>query len=488
MKQFFAFLLLSLPLAAQQGPPIDGRLAQWGALWQDKEVIGHYGITTQDDEQLEQEVYTLTLYDADLHAIGSRAYPARSSFSVKDVSYDGTHLAVLVYAEERASIDLLDGSANTIKTVPLQEPRINADGVVFATADGYLVAEEMHIVPRNPSSMVNARLEYVPREDARTGWVRRFGDPRARLQSTHAHILYRDEELLLVHALTVLNTSSKQESSSTFYAIDMATGEDLFQLRLSPDKEELAAAFYAAAPHGDAIRVVTHAADYGSSRDLYPGGTELITYDRQGNELERQPIDLRQGAADALAASHSRPLAAMAEFVLQSATFTPAGELSLLAASRVREKREVTFDRSFAYGFDASGKLTEVLPLLRTPLTVPAYFLGRGGAGLMGPKARHYQLAQQLSAHRGPFNHALSTGHGGTASHYLWEREFTPYAVNYRGLHAVSFRDGAFEKEFVPLEDTPIGWLFPARAGYVLLMQPDPDGNQLVPRLEKLSR
>ena len=487
MKLTCLLTFLSLSVLAQQGPPLPGTIFRWGELLQDEEVIGHFAVTTESDETLETDIYTLTLYDADLHPIGSKTYPARAGFSVQDVVYDGERIAILVRAEKGASVELLNAEAVTEATHVLQDPRPEGTNSLYAVSGGFVVVEQYFANGRNAASGFNGRLEFVATTPGGEGWSRRFGNPKARTSSTSIKLLDDHADLLLVEVVTEVSGGAG-EIRSTLHAIDPRTGADRFTVPLPPQPMHTPSSFYAATYLDGTVRALTHTPDLGTKREMHPGSTDLCTYDLTGRELSRFPIDLRGLALENRREQQLLPLDGRTEFNLEVASFTPSGELSLIAATMLRLKRDVTFMQSYVYAFTPDGGLVDMVAVERQPLTIPAYFLGRGGPGIMGYQPQDALLARQLMFHRGPTNHALTTQLAGGISHYLWDRDLTQTGTEYRGIHALTLREGSFVQEHIPLDDFPFGFVLPARAGYVLLIEPDGESGRPAPHLKRLAR
>lgn len=479
---------LALPLLSQQGPPLPGDIFRWGELLQDQEVIGHFAVTTETDESLETDIFTLTLYDSDLHPIGAKTYPARPTFSVQDAVYDGGRIAILVRAEKGASVEVLNADATTVAYHVLQDPQPDGANSLYAMAKGFLVVEEYPIRSGNAALGVNGRLEFLATTPEGLSWNRRFGNPKARSSSTTLKVLEPHDDILLVEVVTEVRGGSTPGVRSTLHAINPRTGADLFTIPLPLQRPHAPASFYAAAYSDSTVRVLTHTPDFGLKRKMYAGSTELSTYDRTGRELTRVALDLRGLAAAYRRELEQLPLDDRTEFNLDVAGFSPSGDLSVIAATMLRLKNKVTFMQSFVYGFTSSGTLRDIVDIERLPLTVPAHFLGRGGPGLMGYQPQDAMLARQIIAHRGPSNHALTTKLSGTVSHYFWDRDLVQTGTEYRGIYALTLRDGAFVREHIPLTDFPYGFLLPARPGYVLLIEPDKESGRPAPHLKRLVR
>ena len=482
------FLLPGLHLAAQEGPAITDQLIRWGELHQDKAVVGHYSITVKADESLQQGIYTLSLYDTDLHAVGSKTYPASATFSVQDVAYNGTHLAVLTQDGDAGAVEILDGSATTIAVHQLREPKENASGIVYSAPGGFLVVEEFKIRPNIPTSATNYQVEYLATASDQQGWSRRIGDPDIRSEHSTADVVGIDEEVLLLRVWRRKVYGSNEKVACSLHAVELTTGRDRFTVDLPEARPEQAMGIVAATHLDQEYLLLMNQFDYADKRQFYPGTLDLVSYDGSGKLLERIPIDLHRLAAEELEHAGLPALNERSEFVIRTAEFTPGGDFSLVVESFFRQKKVVTYTEQFVLGFNRRAEAQDVLALSRERLTVPAYFIGRGtGPVLMGPSMKDQRLAQTLSQHGGPLNHAMSVKQGNSIYHYLWDRTFTEYAADYLGVHAIIYRDGKLLKEYVPLKDTELAWVFPAREGYFLLLEPRFAESTLVPRLEKLT-
>ena len=480
MKNFYliACFLYAATAVGQVGTPITGRLCRWGALQQDDQIMGHYSVTAVPNEELEAEIYTVALFDADLAAIGTKTYPALIEFSVEDVAYNGAHLGVLIQDDGIAKVELLDGTATTVASHSLREVRPGATGLVFAAGDGFLVLQQFPSKANNPSSAVNSQLTYLPTNEAGQGWTQRFGDPKHKLQSTYIDLLEVDDTIALLRVRNEARLGSTAEISSGLQAIDLTTGKPVLNVSLPADEPQLAPQIVGARRYGDEIRVISNTPDYGTKREVYRGTTELLTYNLAGEQIRQHSLDLP---------ANDPSNGMRTEYVVQSVAFMNDGAFSLVAESIRRDKNKLTCLRQLVYGFNDAGEVQAVLPLDREPLTLPAYFLGRGGAGLLGPKMKDQRLAYFLGMHDGPFNHSLSERQGNGLHHYFWDRSFHDFNVDYRGIHAIRYLDGQFEQEYVPLQDTEIAWMSSARAGYFLVIEPQAGSGQLLPRLEKLN-
>lgn len=459
-------------LSAQVGAAITDPLVRWGLLVDRQQIVGYYCVTARADERQEVNIFTVTLYSSSLQPVGSKVYPADKRLAVHDVAYNGTHLGVLLYGEEGevSRLDVLDAEAKTVGSYPLAGQYPDADGNLFAANDGFLAVNSFPVIPGRTDLAKHYLIEKIVTEGEGKGWTRRFGTDRSDVN------LAIDSEELRASDDLVLRLWYKRGNKVTneVHFIDPATGGNRFVHSLPEQKIKRAAGYLAAARVDGGYQVLRVNAEYLRRGVLVPNTLDIITYDAAGQLVAEQPISVRALVAAELRDAGLAPLRPNTQFIYRVGLITPSGSFSLVAEPYARVGKGHAYDTPYVLALDRGGRLLDFAAVTREPLVVPFV-------------VSDLNFMQQLRQHGGPFCHALSYAREGDNYHYLLDREYRATGVTYHGINQLHFDGEQLRHEYIPLKAPDLVRLFPARAGYLGVLEAVLADSRIVPRLEKLT-
>ncbi len=477
MRLFYLTLcaLTGLQATAQEAPPITDQLLTWGELLQDQQNVGHYSITSRQDERQKTAIFTVSLYSSNLQPVGEKTYPPGEDTDVQDVAYNGTHLGVLIHdaAGKRSRVEVLDQTARTVATYPLQGQTLKTSGELYATPDGFVVVNSFPIQPGLPVSNTNYVVEKVVTQGSGTGWIRRYGSPEASSTDIRLAVAALDEEVLLIRVWDLVTKTFSRKVQSAVYALDLATGADRFSEIVETQRAAEAPTFIGAARVGTGYKLLRLHPARREKRIAIPATLNVLTY-RADRLVDTKTIDLPAAVGARLREQHLAPLPPQVEFVYRVGLITPTGAFSLVLEPFTAQGRNVTYTSPYVVAVDSSGRLQDLTVLRHQNFVLPAT--------LTNP-----QQLNTLRMYDGPFNHALSHQLGPRNYHYVLDRSFARDGVTYLGINATVFDGEGFVTEYIPLRDTDYLRLYPAREGYLCVLEPKFGEGKIVPRLEKLN-
>ena len=480
MKNLLLFISLLATLCAtgQTAPPITESIQKWGELLQGKQTVGHYSVTRQPDEQQKTDIFTVTLYSSNLQPVGTKTYPPGQDTEVQDVAYNGTHLGVLIHDVDgkNSRIEVLDQQAATVGTYPLQGQVVGSSGLLYATPDGFVVVNAFPLQPNVAISVTNYLVEKVVTEGSGgTGWIRRYGSPDARGTDIRLAVAALDEEVLLIRVWDLVKKTFSRKVQSAVYALDLATGADRFGEVVEVQRADEAPTFLGAARIGQGYKLLRLHPERTEKRVTTPATLEVLTYGASGQLVDSKTLDFRAVLEAKLRELRLSALpAGELEFFYRVGLITPTGAFSLVLEPFAVQGRAIAYTSPYVLAFGADNSLIDLAVLRHQNMLLPK--------ALSDP----HQI-NTLHLYDGPFNHALSHQLGDRNYHYVLDRSFNKTDVTYYGINATVFDGSRLVTEYVPLKDTHHLWLYPAREGYLCVLEPRIGEGKIIPRLEKLN-
>lgn len=494
LGMFFS-LLLPTYLASQSAPKVEGDLLQSGVLEYQNVLSGHYRLTDNSDD--DNFAYTLTLLGTDLQPLGSKVYKAATEMEFEAIAFNGRYLGLLVKEKLARYLEILDGNGEQVRREYLKKGYGSRGFFLHPVADGFIASVGVVGNVYSQVSRISFTLNKVAAEEEEKDWEREFKGEKKN-QSVIPRYLAGDEENLVL-VVTRLRQFTDAQRFQDLYNVDPRTGENKYRF-LQADKlpgKDIPNILQAELVAGQLI-MVRHKPE---SRDLGVGLT-WSRYDAAGKLQVEKDIASEESL---------RAMAEKAEIETLDEQTTVVPSLIELNPAGILTVGFETYDNRDASGKRISGRRykdgyvlafdEQFIPIAVTKVEKSYFTLSRSDVQglslyekgsikrkLRKGKAEKLSLKQLLSLHGGPYGFVLTDPGADYISHYFLDRTFSEEGVVYHGISVVTFIDGEFIQEHIPLEDDP-GFVALGRAkeGYLKLTEYKMGEGIVDIRLERLS-
>ncbi len=465
-------------------------------------ITGYYFLTRvaktkmvrKGNRRKETTVYVsrLTLMDQSLNVIGTKDYKAGDDIEVLDVAYNGTYLGVKMidHEKERKWISVLDAEGNevrrgSLKYGTLDNPKYAAAMAAFFDVglaplkEGFM---DISLETAGKSAMSKSayHAKYVPNDPEGKGFMIRSARNSPDYES--ANFLAANDSLIVITILKRPNMLS-QKFNTEIKAYHTQTGEMVWEQEFTDDA--MPVRWFSASFQGDEL--VVGGMDVGRNGKLMtdiPDGLNFLRLNAEGEITERKRVELASALSQHVKVRAGGAVDGMGNIFIHDMGLTEEGYIQVACEFYKTFNGGVTAKDGLVLHLDPAFALTDITVLEkgRTVDSRGILLTLKGGVNL-GKKGS----VAALGAVRGIFDHAYThqTPAGVTSVYFSGnseKRKEGKYSV-----HVASLLDGEVTRDKLEMSaSSDEVRVYPAKDGYVMVVEYDKDTRSLDIHMERL--
>lgn len=457
-----------------------------GVIQDGTEINGYYFFNRTQEGKRKSRVFELQLVDHNLEPIGKTEFIGSDDMSVTSVAYNGQYLAVRLVdpRADETRLEILDSSGKTIQTVKLpyslyDHPKYAASQTsmglfpLYPVKNGFIAYSNQ---PSKKSMMSKTKYEiiFVPHAEAEDGWTKKSSEKSELFEA--AGFLGADDELILN---TIYQRKGLLSMDMTFdiVALNTKTGKQHF--RYTSNKSRYPVWITEAIFKEDQILLSgTYYEKDGKTMKDRPIGLAVIRLDRNGDEIEEEYISYQKTLGKKLELDNKGRIKDAGNVYIHDVALTPSGELIAIGETYKVFNNDVTIKDGLMLSLTPELEFQSVEILEKDAHTAS---LGRGvslaGPVLKGMAAKSLQWFD--------FEYLQKDGELITASFLNYERR--KGEANGFSIYSYTFTEQAFNQNKIRLDsESDNAVIFPARNGYIMVMEYFAKEKRLDTRLERL--
>ncbi len=242
LATLLSFFLYCAPLVGQQRSFTDfnATVLTTSGVIQGEQVDGYYFLNRSREGWGRNAVYTysLEITDHNLDPVGTKVFTSEEEIQITDVVYNGTYLAVRLVniEEEKVWVEVIDAQGNTINTVDLRYDKIydipsNSAATQKDTGPRLIPTSNGFISFRNYTTknrLLSPRayeLQMIANDTEDPGWTQQSQDIEG-LSITSAYLGYHKGILMTIESAFPFWGNAGTKS---FVAYDAASGDEVFR-------------------------------------------------------------------------------------------------------------------------------------------------------------------------------------------------------------------------------------------------------------------